>query len=387
MRVIIDALSLIPGELGGGESYMVGLVNGLARADRTNDYTIVVSALGRSSFRVEADNIHYYVLPFDNRSRLLRVLYEQIRFVSLVKKLGGADVVHFPGNMISLSMSSHYPTVVTIHDLAQRFYLRHYPAHTSRLRAWLLLALLKYAAKHADLVVTDSDFSQAEICAYTGVTPAHVQTVRLASRRMVRYTEDPTPILARYGITPPYIFAVGRSNKHKNFDGLVKAFARACQLAILPHSLVIGGLPGTGHQDLLAAIATTGLENRVRLIGYMDSADLSVLYQAADMFAMPSFYEGFGVPALEAMQLGVPTLLATHGSLPEIGGPASMYCDPHDLESMAQAIRQMLTDNSLRRRLGEAGVAQAACFSWEATAQTMVNIYKHVANSGQNSSR
>ena len=380
MRVVIDALSVIASEVGGGETYIAGLVDHLGKVDPRHQYTVLTTRLGRHSFSTTAENVHFKIMSLDNRSRFRRVVYEQTRLPDEIRQCGGADVVHFPGNMVSGKVAARFPTVVTIHDVSPNFYLRSFPAHTSRLRAFVLLRFLDYAARRSTVVVTDSQFSRREICEYSGIAETRVHVIPLGLAPMVAVENDTISVLRRYGIAPPYVLSIGTTNKHKNLDALVRAFANARRSSGFRHHLVIGGREGSGHTDLQHAVSTTQASEFVHLIGYVDSAHLPTLYQAADAFAMPSLYEGFGFPALEAMHLGVPVILSVGTSLTEVGGDACVYVNPRSEQSITEALVKILTDSALREQLSERGKKQAGRFSWKQTAQEMVRVYELAAS-------
>ena len=188
---------------------------------------------------------------------------------------------------------------------------------------------------------------------------------------------DPAEVLARLRVPSPYVLFVGTLEPRKNVVRLVRSYRRAVDAAGLPHALVLAGPSGWGGEDLLHELATPGAGRVVRT-GAVSPDDLDALYRAADCFAYPSLYEGFGLPVVEAMSRGVPTLTSNVSSLPETAGGAALLVDPTDEAAIAAALERMLTDADLASDLRERGPRQAAGFSWPATARATLEVYQHL---------
>lgn len=253
------------------------------------------------------------------------------------------------------------------------------PAYMSKWYRTFRIRHAKYAARYSQAVITVSEFSRREVCAYMGVPRTKVFVILSGCPEATLCHGNIGSLLRRYGVVKPYVVTVGRTDKRKYFDSFVLAFVQAKRRFNFPHHLVIAGTHRSGHSDLLSAIRGAAATEFVHLTGYVAPADLPLLYQTADLFAMPSLYERFGFPVLEAMQLGVPTLLAKAGSLPEVGEESSVYVDPRDLDSIATALARLLTDANLREQLSKQGRVQAAKFSWEKTALETLRVYRLVA--------
>jgi len=339
----------------------------------------VVTAENSELFALRPPRARPYVAQIKNARRLTRLLYEQLWLPVIARSLR-TDVVHFPCNLIPLlSGLSGIASVVTVHDLSPLFYQRHFPGHAGRMETVMKEQLYKYALRHSDIVITISEFSRGEILSHFDVDPAKVFVIYPGCPSFGPAERGTEAILRRYGIIRPYVLTLGRTNKHKNLDLFTRGFSEAKKKFGLPHHLVIAGPPGSGHEDLLAAIREAGASGFTRLIGYVNPQDLPGLYQAADLMAMPSRYEGFGFPVLEAMQLGVPTLVSRAASLPEVAGDATVYVDPGNVESMGDTLGHALTDGALLLKLGEKGKIQAAKFSWQNAAVQTMQIWRRAA--------
>jgi glycosyltransferase involved in cell wall biosynthesis len=164
----------------------------------------------------------------------------------------------------------------------------------------------------------------------------------------------------------------------KNFARLIEAFHQARQEASLPHRLVIGGGKGWLFDEIFARVQALGLADHVLFPGYVADADLPALYTAAEFFAFPSLYEGFGLPVIEALACGTPVLTADNSCLPEAGGPGAIYVQATNVESIAAGIVTLAQDATLRQQLRSAGLAHAAQFTWQHSAEQLLAIYQKV---------
>jgi len=164
----------------------------------------------------------------------------------------------------------------------------------------------------------------------------------------------------------------------KNFVRLIEAFHKARQAAKLPHRLVIGGGKGWLYETIFAKVEALGLLDQVIFPGFIADADLPALYSAADFFVYPSLYEGFGLPILEAQACGTPVLTADNSCLPEAAGEAALYVQAEDVDSIAGGLTRLAQDSDLRHRLRQAGLTNAAQFTWQRSAQQLLRAYQKV---------
>jgi glycosyltransferase involved in cell wall biosynthesis len=177
----------------------------------------------------------------------------------------------------------------------------------------------------------------------------------------------------------PYILHVGTLEPRKNIDVLMRAFAALRRERSIPHVLALVGARGWSYRPLFELRTELGLERDVEFVDYVRPAALPLWYNGADLFAYPSAYEGFGLPVLEAMACGVPTVTSASSSLSELAGEACITVTPGNQEELAAAMARALTDEALRGELARAGLARASTFSWNTTARRTVKIYRSVA--------
>jgi glycosyltransferase involved in cell wall biosynthesis len=300
------------------------------------------------------------------------------RLVSLRNAMGDVDLFHATNYV--LPCAPGVPLVVTVHDLTL---LRHPELGTAALRR--LVESTRQSVREARRVIADSAATRRDVIELLGVAEEKVHAIPLgcdpdfvpgdveAARQQVA---------TRFAIDRPYVLHVGTIEPRKNLERLVSAFARARRAQRGPHLLVLAGAPGWGVEAVRQRVAAEGLEEIVRFTGAVSRRDLVALYRAADLFAYPSLYEGFGLPALEAMACGTPVLASDVASLPEVVGKATLTVDPRDDEALASQLALGLTDRELRDRLRTAGPSRASQFTWERCAAETLAVYDAVLDGG-----
>jgi alpha-1,3-rhamnosyl/mannosyltransferase len=187
--------------------------------------------------------------------------------------------------------------------------------------------------------------------------------------------ESVTDVRRRFHLPEQYLLFVSSLEPRKNIDLLIDALAGA--RTDIP--LVLAGWHGWGDKAWLQKIDAAGLKGRIRLIGHVPDPDLAAVYTGATALVYPSFYEGFGLPILEAMACGCPVICSRAASMPEAGGDAALYIDPLNVDSLVHAIEVLTPDTGLQQRLKRAGFARAEQFSWENTARKTVDIFRRVS--------
>ncbi|HZA26233.1 MAG TPA: glycosyltransferase family 1 protein, partial [Actinomycetota bacterium] len=204
--------------------------------------------------------------------------------------------------------------------------------------------------------------------------PARIHVVPLAAS-LPSSEVDPDETLRRMKIPRPYLLFVGTLEPRKNLVRLVRAYRRAAARAALPHRLVLAGPLGWRPRPLLREIAVDG-PGEILLTGKRSPDELDALYRAAAAFTYPSLYEGFGLPVLEAMARGLPCIVSTTSSLPEVAGEAALAVEPRSVAGLTLAIEHVLTDQAAAAKLSTAARARAAQFSWEQTARMTLKVYE-----------
>jgi glycosyltransferase involved in cell wall biosynthesis len=266
-------------------------------------------------------------------------------------------------------------TVITVHDLN----FLHYPDYLTADARRYYNNQIEWAVRRADAILADSNATRQDLLSLLGVAPERVTVAHLAADERFRVLprEDVEKALTQRGLMPGYLLFVGVWEPRKNLPGLLEALAL---LRSRGHALplVIAGRPGWLYDEIHEKIRSLDLGAWVRFVESPTVDDLVILYNGALLLAAPSFYEGFGLPALEAMQCGTPVVVADRASLPEVVGDAGLLVDPDEVTTIADACARIADDPELRRRLSAAGIQQAATFSWEATAAQTLAVYRMV---------
>ena len=180
----------------------------------------------------------------------------------------------------------------------------------------------------------------------------------------------------KYNLPDNFILFLGTIEPRKNILGLIEAFEKSYSSLPLPYSLVIAGAPGWNNKKIYERAATSPLKERIKFIGYVESEDKPALYASASLFVYPSFYEGFGFPALEALASGVPVITTNRSSLPEITGPSAYLVNARYPGQLSEAITKLLTDQNLRERQIKNGLVQAEKFKWKKAAGEFLEVIK-----------
>jgi glycosyltransferase involved in cell wall biosynthesis len=356
----------VPGGIG---TYVRELVPALRAADPTLDLTLFHARFDRPP---EPWMREFSVVALRQRIRALYPAWALAGRPALPRAVAAASVIHAPSPAGVPPAGSRQRLVVTVHDVAFLVHPRLFPPTW---RAMFRVGLRR-AARTADAVLVPSRSTADDVTGLAGVDPDRVRVIPLAAT-LPRTSADPDDILRRVRVPRPFALFVGTLEPRKNLVRLVRAYRRAVAASNLPHALVLAGPLGWGAEPLHRELRSPGPGNVV-LTGPASPELLDALYQRADVFLYPSMYEGFGLPILEAMARGVPTVVSTASSLPEVAGDAALSVDPLSVDRLTEAMTQVLTDAEEARRLAEAGRRRAAGYSWERTARETLTAYDDI---------
>ena len=265
------------------------------------------------------------------------------------------------------------PAVVTIHDLIPRRYPQYFPSRRARIAFALSMRLTTATASR---IIAVSQATKADLGHFLKVSPAKISVIYEAADPSFhpRPVREVRMVLARWGLEPGYILYLGINKPHKNLIRLTEAYA--CLDTSRP--LVLAGREDPRYPEAKQRVAALGLEGQVRFLGDVLEGSLPALYGGAELFVLPSLWEGFGLPVLEAMASGVPVACSRVPALLEVVGEAALTFDSLDAEAMAQTLEKVLSDADLRQRLRQGSLARARTFSWERAAQETLAVYREV---------
>jgi glycosyltransferase involved in cell wall biosynthesis len=354
LKVGLNLLYLLPGVGGGTETYARGLLSGLARVASGHEFVVFCNEEA-AAWPLPDGPFARVVCPVAASVRPARYAFEQLRLPAWAHA-EDLDVLHSLGYVAPLLALC--PSVVTIPDLNTIDFGR----QLSRSKRIVLGAFTKWSARRADHILTISSFSKDRICEVLGIPRENV-TVTLLASNPGRRVEDAAGVSS----ARPYLVAFSSTSPNKNIPLLLEAFEKARALGVEHDLVLIGHLPASGFGRVPAG---------VRFTGWLPDDRRDAVVAGADALVFPSLYEGFGLPVLEAMALGVPVLASDRASLPEVGGDAASYFDPTNSQELAGKLVWIARDASARTALRAAGYENVKRFSWEQTASRTLDAYE-----------
>jgi glycosyltransferase involved in cell wall biosynthesis len=371
LRIGVNALYLIPGGVGGTEIFLRGLLGGLAEVDPENDYFVFTNRETGGDLAPAAPNFQRVVQPVAGRIRPWRIVWEQTG-LPLAAARRRLDLLLNPG--FTAPLAAPCATVTVFHDLQHRRHPEYF--RWFDLPAWQLL--LYQAAHSSDALVAVSEATRRDLLRfYPSVPAARVSVIpHGVEQRMFEVGR-----LRRDSPPEPFLLCVSTLHPHKNIERLLRVFA-GLRGRFPGLTLVLAGMRGFHAQAVEQAIGRLGLEDRVRLTGWLSREQLYDLYRRACACVYPSTFEGFGLPVLEAMAAGIPTACSAIDPLREFAAGWAVMFDPCDEGAMARAIVQVIENEEVRRRLEQEGPPRAAAFSWRRAAEAYRELF-HRAVSGR----
>jgi glycosyltransferase involved in cell wall biosynthesis len=331
--------------------------------------------------RLCADHPHVRAAPIPLTPQVLTRLWQRLRLPLPVELLvGRIDIVHAPDFVLPPTRAR---TLLTVHDLS---FLIGPQWCDPGLRRYLARAVPR-SLRRANMVVADSYATRDDLVRLLGADPQRVAVIHLGVD--ARFRPLPTAALEetrqRLGLPERFIFFVGTLEPRKNLVRLIEAFhllsaERSCKD---DRQLVIAGRKGWLYDEIFATVERLGLQGRVRFLDFLNDSDLPVVYNLAQLVAYVPLYEGFGLPALEALACGAPVVASAVSSLPEVVGaaqPAAVLVDPYDSAAIAAGMQQALCDEQLASRMRAAGPQQARAFTWERAARELLACYEKLVN-------
>ena len=290
---------------------------------------------------------------------------------------GPLDLLH--ATDFVLPPSNAHRKLLTIHDLAFLFH----PDATMPSLHHYLNTVVPRSVRRADHLIADSQHTAHDLQEQWHVAADRISVVQGAVDHArfhpVSDASKLASVRARYTIgDAPFILMLSKLEPRKNHVRMIEAFQRVCAEGRLPHKLVIAGGKGWLYDAIFARVNELHLQESVIFTGFVEDADLPALYSAAELFAFPSLYEGFGLPIVEALACGTPVLTAKNSCLPEAGGPGALYADAFDVDDIAEKLLRLVQDAQLRAQLRGAGLIHAAAFTWQRSAQQLLDAYQAV---------
>lgn len=368
MKVAVHGSHLCQEREDGNQTYILNLFRTIRDIDTANQYTFYYNK--PTNKKVEA-------LNFEHKIHQAPFMWTQLVFPFLLRQ-DKPDVLFMPIQMLPFLKSRRQKSVVTIHDLAFLLYPETFPAKD----AFLHKLYVREAITKADHLIAITEATKQDIIKFYKTDPAKITVVYHGVDkdrfRLIQKGEENlvVNVKTKYNITKPYILYIGNVQPRKNIQGLIKAYQKLRSTTDHNYQLVIAGAKAWLVEDVMKEIGENYREDII-FTGRFQDEELAPLLWGANLFVLPSLYEGFGLPILEAMACGVPTLVSNTPSLVEVGGEAALSFDPHSIDDMAKVLDNVISNPDLRTKMREKGLKRAAEFSWNRCAQETINVIKN----------
>ena len=367
MVIGIDASRANRDQKTGVEWYSYHLIEKLKKDPQSFGDTFILYSLNKLKGNLAQ-------LPENWQSRqlfwFLKYFWTQIRLAWEIL-INSPDLLFVPAH--ALPVFSLVKSVMTIHDLG----FKKYPQHYSIWQRIYYSFVHWWGTIRAEQIIVPSVFTQKELTKLYHLSKDKIKVIPLGYDQenyfIRKDRNEMEAILSHYGVKMPYFLYVGRLEKKKNIKGLIQAYQQLTinhQSLIIP-SLVLIGQPGYGYSEVKNQIKKN---KNIIFLGYVKNQDLAVFYNRAEAFIFPSFYEGFGIPILEAMACGCPVLASRVASIPEVGGQADLYFNPQDISEITQSMNKIIKHQDLKKDLIAKGLEQVKNFSWERCAEKTLKV-------------
>jgi glycosyltransferase involved in cell wall biosynthesis len=367
MRFAVDAHA-IGRHLTGNEVYIRSLLGAFAELDRRSEFIAYLSEPGAERWipaRFGVRNVSsnpYKRLGWDLARRV---------------RADAPDLIHV---QYTSPLLTQVPTVVTVHDVS---FLEHPEYFTQSRRSQLRLTVGR-SVRNAARILTVSEFSRDAILRAYDIDPTKITVIPNAANpefRVIGRERARKAVIDRLKFREPFIFSVGDLQPRKNQIGLIEAFSKLLnECPQLKHHLVLTGKETWFTRKVLDAAKASGFASRIHFTGFVSDGELLQLYNACDCFVFPSFYEGFGLPILEAMACGRAVACSNTSSMPEVADGAGLFFNPHRSGEITRALKDILLDSELRGRMERLGLKRAAGFTWKKSASATLDVYREVVN-------
>lgn len=372
MRIGFDYTVAVT-ETAGIARYTSELMKALLEMDLSNEYVLIITKDAREDpARTLPREVEIRKLPFSHQGEWM--IWHRLGLPLPVEFFTGkVEVFHSPDAL--LPPLHHARGVVTIHDLSHMIY----PEYMDPGIAKFFDKAMRKSIERARMVIAVSEATKQDLVRLLGVSEDKIEVIyNGVSTKFspVRDEEQLSNMRNRYKIVHPFILSIGSVQPRKNLQRLITAYSILRQRRELTHQLLFIGGGGWLSDDLFRQIEGLGVAEDIRFLGYVPDEELPTLICLADVFAFPSLYEGFGLPALEAMACGTPVVSSNISAMPEVLGDAALLVDPLDVECLAETLRQILLNDQLRTELTKQGFKRSQRFTWVKAAQKYLEVYE-----------
>ena len=383
MEIAINLVAFIPGTMGGCETYLRNLLRELQRVDAVNRYRLLCDRHYRQE--LELNNPRFTVVPC-NYTRpspkwFVRGVLRNAVKIDILKPVFQrmqVDLIHHPFSFMN-PLHAKVPSVLTFNDMQHEYFPELFSAYELKARA----QFYRPSAELATRIIAISRHAKSCLVEKYQTDPEKIDVIYNGYSQAYRILDEPgglEKIRSKHELHRPFMYYPAATWPHKNHKTLLTAFRLLKDRHRFDGQLVLTGIAMKAHGDILKEIARLGLEDSVKVLGYLPYEELPCLYNLARIMVFPSLFEGFGMPLVEAMACGCPVACSDVTSIPEVVGDAGILFDPRSPEDMAAKIWSLWNDDAMRRVLAGRGLERVKLFSWESTARETVKIYEKVAS-------
>ncbi|MFA6197755.1 MAG: glycosyltransferase family 1 protein [Patescibacteria group bacterium] len=373
MRIGIDCRTILNpkgGERAGVGYYTYFLVKSLLATSKQNDFVLFFDSRFHKTKEFEQPNVKIRHFPFSQYKRFLPFSYSHM-LISAILDREKLDIYHSPANV--LPYLYRRPSVVTVHDLA----IYQHPEWFPKRQKFSTSVLVPRSLQRARRIIAVSEATKNDIIRTFKVEPKKISVIyEGVNKEKSQLTAE--GVAYKYDIKLPYVLYVGTIEPRKNIDRLVKAYRSVVTKhpSLAKYQLVLAGHRGWKSTEVFQLLSDPAWHERIKYLNYIPHDDKISLIAGAAVFVFPSLYEGFGLPVLEAMALGVPVITSNTSSLPEVAGTAALPVNPRSDRAIADGLVKLLKSNLLREQLSRAGLEQTKKFGWLKCARETLRVYQ-----------
>jgi len=384
MRIAIDISAITAPYLSGIGEYTLNLLENLLQIDRENQYILFYNSFKQIKVRkFDYENVKLIKLGYPNKILpLISYLFNYPKIDKLIEtKVGQIDLYFLPRpNCFVFSKS--VKKILLIHDLAFKIFPRFF---TLKQRLFLLTVNLEKNINKYDWLIVISENTKRDIVEFLKYPADKISILYAGLNKIFRVIDDQKKlreIKNKYHLPEHFVFSLSNLEPRKNLMSLVLAFDQLLEENLdfkkQNLKLVIAGASAWSYQNLFKIHQQIKNSDSIIFLGYLPSEDRPFLYNLASAFVYPSFYEGFGLPPLEAMACACPVVASNNSSLPEVVGEAGLMIDPYNLNELKEAVRQILTDRHLKNSLIQKGLSRASKFDWRTSASQLLELFRKI---------
>lgn len=382
MKIVFDA-RLVQNHLTGIGRYVVELLQALTTEGKDHNYVIWINDMLDKEHTLYKLGETEHNVTIKTKDIATMGVSQQV-FLAKHLRLDQPDIYHYPH--YDMPYVPKIKSIATVHDLKYLLYPHFFPEF-SKLKKTYTKVMMKRTLLKSERVIAVSNSTKNDLIKVFGKQYENKINVILeaAEDRYEKQISDHIlwEVKERYQLPDDFIFFLGEKRPHKNIIGLIRAFEMVCRNPRLDNfRLVISGNQYKEYNEIIDTNVSENIRDKILFTGYVEDQDLPCLYTLAKLFVLPSYYEGFGIPLLEAMSCGTPVITSNISSMPEITGNAALLVNPNHPNDIAEAITKILTDKELYLSLQEKARQRASMFSWKTTARQTLKLYESVLEDG-----